>query len=145
MIQSFLGIDTYVAFGLIGIVVVMFLLSKMNVLPKKSLLFVAAALAGVFGLSLLRERRTKHLRKDLEEREKKLKEQEQKLKDLHERYGLAEDKLSEAKAELERQRSAYEKAILHIREKNEEEKKRIDALSGEELHHEFRSAFGSSQ
>lgn len=138
--NSFLDIDTYLAFGLVGIAIVVFLISQMGILPKKSLLFVVAALAGVLGITLFRKRRVNSLLKDLKSREDQLKKREGELTELKERYGASEQKLQEVKAELERQRAAYEKTIMQIKAENKKEKERIDNLSGDELHREFLSA-----
>lgn len=138
--SSFLDIDTYIAFGLVAIAVVVFLISQMGILPKKSLLFVVAALAGVFGITLFRKHRVNSLLKDLKSREDQLKKREEELKELKEGYSISEQKLQEVKAKLERQRAAYEKTIMQIKAENKKEKERIDNLSGDKLHEEFLNA-----
>lgn len=142
MIGSLIGIDTYIALGMVGIVVIVFLISRMGILPKKSLPFVIAALALVFFGSILKSRRNNQLMKDLEELKKQIKERQKRLKELEDKYGASEQELNKVKAELDRQISAYEKTILDIKAKGEKEKERIDRLSGEELHSEFRTAIG---
>ena len=139
-----IGNDLVIALGLVGIVVVTFIISKIGILPKKSLPFVAAGLAAIFGITLFRESRIKGLRKDLDEREKRLREQEEKLKGLKDKYGASEAELNKALAELEKQRRAYERSLLEIKAKNEEEKKRIDELPDDEVFKEFREAFGQN-
>jgi septal ring factor EnvC (AmiA/AmiB activator) len=137
-----IDIDLIIAFVIIGIVLAVFLLSKINLLPKKSLPFIIAGLAGAFGIMLFGKSRMNGLRKELEEREKKLLEKEEKLKKLKDNYSASEKHLQQANAELEKQRAAYQKTILQIKAENEEEKERIDRLSGEDLHNEFLEAFG---
>jgi len=132
--------DLLVAFGLIGIVVIVFIVSQMGLLPKKSLPFVIGALLGAFGWTVWREKRISKLREDLKRREKALKEREKKAEELKKKYQIADEKLDELKSELERQRSAYEKEILLLKAKNAEYKKYIDSLSGDELHDEFEDA-----
>ena len=132
--------DLLVAFGLIGIVVIVFIISQMGLLPKKSLPFVIGALLGAFGWTVWREKRMKDLREDLERREKEIKEREKKAEELKKDYEVADEKLEELKSELKRQRAAYEKEILLLKAKNEEYKKYIDGLSGDELHDEFEDA-----
>jgi septal ring factor EnvC (AmiA/AmiB activator) len=139
-----IGTDLIIALGLVGIVVVTFLISKIGILPKKTLPFVAAGLAAVFGITLLRERRIKSLRKDLADREQKLREEEKRLKTLKDKYGASELELNKAQAELERQRRAYERSILEINAKNDEEKKQIDALPDDEVFKKFREEFGQN-
>ena len=135
--SSFFDIDTYIAFGLIGIVIVAFLISRMGILPKKSLPFIVGGLVGVSGLIIFRKWRTNGLLKDLKKREEELKKMEERLKLLKEQYGASEQELEKARAELDDQRAAYEKNIILIQAKNKQERERINALEGEELHGEF--------
>ncbi len=135
--------DMVIAFGLIGIIIVVFLISRMGILPKKSLPFLIAALAAVFGIALFKRLRTDKLKDELKKREDELKKKEEKLKELKANYNVSEIKLQEMNADLERHRAAYEKELLDLKAENKKEKDRIDSLSGEELHDEFKKAFGS--
>ncbi len=137
-----IGNDLLIAFGIVGIVVITFIISKIGILPKKSLPFVAAGLAAIFGIALFRESRIKGLRKDLDEREKKIREEEKRLQKLKDTYQASELELNKAQAELDKQKRAYERSILEIKAKNEEEKRRIDQLPDDEVFKEFREAFG---
>jgi septal ring factor EnvC (AmiA/AmiB activator) len=142
--SSFFGIDTYIAFGLIGILIVVFLIYNMGLLPKKGIPYIVGALLALFGIHVFREWRSKNLRRTIAELEKQIKEKEKELKESKEKYSASERDLQIVLAELERQLAAAEKTILKIREENKKEKERIDGLDGEELHDEFRKAFGSS-
>ncbi len=71
--------DLFIAVGLVAVVVVVYLIYRMGVLPKKSLPFVIGGLVGILGITIFRERRMKGLRQDLERREKRLKEMEERL------------------------------------------------------------------
>ncbi|NIM18078.1 MAG: hypothetical protein GTO45_39390 [Candidatus Aminicenantes bacterium] len=135
-------VDLYIALGLVVIVIIVYLLSRMKLLPKKSLLFVIGGLLGVLGLGLFNRLRRDSLVKELEKREKALKEREKKLEELKNRSEISEQKLNEMKAEFERQRAAYEKEILSLKAKSKEEKEKIDKLSGDELHDAFWDATG---
>jgi uncharacterized membrane protein len=55
--SSLIGIDTYIALGLIGIIVVVFVVHRMGMLPKKSLPFVIGGLLALFGIHWFRESR----------------------------------------------------------------------------------------
>ena len=143
MIRSFINIDTLIAIGLIVLLIGAFLTSRIRALPKKSLPFIIAALAGVVGIALFRNRRALSRRQDLKRREEEIRALEKKLQGLKKRYGVSEEKRQELKAELEQQRTAYEQTILQIRAENKKEKERIDGLAGEELHQEFRDALGN--
>jgi len=135
--------DIAIALGLVGIIVVVFLVSRMGILPRKSLPFVVAALAAVFGITLFRRYRTSKLKEDIQRQEEELKNKEKRLQELKGRFNVSDQKLQEMIAELDNQRSASEKQILRIQADNAKEKQRIDRLSGEELHEEFRKAFGT--
>jgi septal ring factor EnvC (AmiA/AmiB activator) len=135
--------DLLIALGLVGIVVVTYLISRMGLLPKKSLPFVAAGLAAIFGIALFRKYRSDNLQKELKELEGELKKKEKRLEDLKQTYNVSNEKLQEMKSELVRHQSANEKEILLISEKNKKEKERIEGLSGNELHEEFLKTFGS--
>lgn len=135
-------VDLYIALGLVVIVIIVYLLSRMKLLPKKSLLFVIGALVGVFGLGIFNRLKRDNLVKELEKREKALKEREKKLGELKDQSDISEQKLREMKAEFERQRAAYEKEILRLKAKSKEEKEKIDKLSGDDLHDAFWDATG---
>jgi septal ring factor EnvC (AmiA/AmiB activator) len=143
-LSSFFSTDTYIAFGLIGIVIIVYFFYRLGMLPKKSIPYVAGALLALFGIHIFREWRSKKLWRDLEELEKQIKEKEKRLQQLKEKYGTSEQELQQVQAELERLRAAYEKTILQLKAENKKLKERIDELQGEELHHEFRNTFGSS-
>ena len=70
-------------------------------------------------------------------REKELQEREKVLKKLKDDYQASETELREAKAELDKHREAYKKAMLQLDAENEKEKDRIDQLYGKELNAEF--------
>jgi len=141
--SAFFDIDTYIAFGLIGIVVIIFLFYRLKVLPKKSIPYVAGALLALFGIHILREWKARNLWRELEELKKTIKDKEKKLQELKEKYGASEQELRQAQAELDKLISSYEKTILQLKAENKELKDHIDELDGEELHVEFRSAFGT--
>ncbi len=139
-----LGMDLSVAFIIIGLVIIIFLVSALKNLPRssrKSLIFVVGAVAAGFGVVIFREHRLKQLQKELKEREEKLKKREEKLSQLKENYQVSERELERMRAELNKERIAYEEMMLKIKADNKAEKERIDKLSGEELHNEFIAAF----
>jgi hypothetical protein len=140
--SNLIGIDTYIAAGLIITTIVVLILSRINLLPKKSLPFVLAAIAGLFGWSILRRKRTKELQSQIKKREGKIKNLLKELDRLKDKYGASSVQLERIKAELEIQKSAHEKEILNINKKHKEESDRIDNLSGQELHDAYADVFG---
>lgn len=141
--STFFDIDTYIVLGLVGIAVLLFLISRMGLLPKKSLPYIAAALAGAFGLALFNKLRSDNLNEEIKQLEEDLKKREKKLEEIKITYEASDRKLEEKKAELDDHLAAYKKETLLIKEENKKEKERIEKLSGEELHNEFRKAFGN--
>jgi hypothetical protein len=137
--SRFLGAyaDLVIAGGLILIAIVVFIFSRMGLLPKKSLPIVAGALVGVFGIVILRERRTQIMRKRLEDLEKELKIKELKVKELRDGSLTSEVELRKAQAELNAQRAALQQSILQIDAATKEERIRIDQLDTNEVADEF--------
>ena len=140
--KSIIGIDMYIAVGLLITTFAILILSRINLLPKKSLPFVIAAVVGLFGWSILRRKRTKELQSQIKKREEKIKNLLKDLDRLKDKYGASSAKLEEIKTELEIQKSAHEKEILNINKKHKTESDRIDNLSGQELHNEYADVFG---
>lgn len=137
-----LNLDLWIAAGLVAVVIVVLITTKVGKLPKKSLSFIIGGVAGMIGLAVFRQKQLSDLEKELRDREKRLKEREKKLQELKEKYGASEEELEKVRNELQKQRSAYEAAMLKIQETSKKEKERIDQLSGEDLHNEFLNSFG---
>jgi len=131
--------DLTIALVIFGLVAFILILSKIRVLPKRTLPYVIAAFAGIFGFALWREYRLRGLRKELEEREAELKKREEKLAELKNNFQVSERELQKIKAELDAQKAAYQKSMLQIDARTEEEKKEIDLLNGEPLQDKFSS------
>jgi septal ring factor EnvC (AmiA/AmiB activator) len=134
--------DLIIGFGLIGIVIIVFLLYRMSILPKKSIPYVFGALAAIFGIAMFRRMRINGLKKELEERENKLKDQEARLQELKKNYQATEESLAKAKDELERQKAAYKKTMLQIDAEKRERLEEIETLSGDELDDAFDELLG---
>ena len=129
--------DLIIGFGLIGIVIIVFLLYRMSILPKKSIPYVFGALAAIFGIAMFRRMRLNGLKKELEKREKKLKDQEDRLQELKTNYQATEKSLAKANDKLDRQKAAYKKTMLQIDAEEKEKLEEIDKLSGNELDDAF--------
>lgn len=140
---SLLMPDLTIAFGLIGIAVIVFLLSRMGVLPKKSLPYVAAALVGVFGLVLFRKSRERGLRNRLKEEEERLEALEERANATRVAVEEPNQQLDEALFTLQQRKEATQKEILLIRAENEKKKQEIENLSRDEVFIRFAETFGS--
>lgn len=132
-----------IALGALAIVVVLFLLWRMGILTKKTVPIVGGVLAAIFGAVILRERGQARRRRELAAKEKQLREREKRLKELRESAAVSDAELDAARAELDREREEHARETLRIEAETEEEKARIDELSGDEVFDEFRRAFGS--
>lgn len=143
--SRFLGgyADLVIAGGLVLIAIVVFLLSRMNLLPKKSLPIVAGALVGAFGIVIWRQRRIQIMRDRLKELEKELKTREDKVKELRAGSLASETELRKAQAELSAQRAALQQSILQVDARTKAERERIDRLDTNEVADEFVRRFGN--
>jgi hypothetical protein len=131
-----------IAVGLIITALLAIFISRLNILPKKSLPFIILALFGGFGIFVWKHSREKALRKELEKLDKEIKEREKRVKVLREKARISDDEYQNVLKKLENQRNIYKKSIMEIKAKNKEEKMRIERLSGEELNDEFLKAIG---
>jgi hypothetical protein len=139
--QALIGTDTYIALGLVGIIVVVFLVYRMGFLPKKSLPFVIGGLLAIFGIHLFRQSRKNGLRKELEDLEDQLNKKEKDLEYKKEVLDISEQELQTVKAEADKQRAAIQKELLLNEAQHEDEKKEIEELSTMETFERFRQNF----
>jgi uncharacterized membrane protein len=135
--------DLVIAMGLVAIVLVMFFMSHIGVLPKKSWPFVAGALLGIFGWTVFRERRRNGLMKELKKREDELKTKEEELKTLAKQIKISEEELERRLAGLEDERAAYKKATMLMDAVDAAERERVGGLSKMEIFYEYDQKFGS--
>jgi phenylalanyl-tRNA synthetase alpha subunit len=135
--------DIYIALGLVVIVVVVYLLSRMKLLPKKSLPYLLIGLGALLGLAIFRALKKDKILEEINKQKEEIEKRKEKLKELEKDADAAKNKLDEIDAELERKREAHEKQALLEAEELKKEKERIKNLSGGELLDEFAKAFGS--
>ena len=137
-----IGLDLTIALGLMVIGVIVFFLSQMSILPKKSIPYVAIALAGVFGFTLFRRWRQGKIKEEIKALEKTRDEVEETLKEVKEHTQASEEELNRVEAEFEQAKAAQAKEALLIQERAEEKKKEIEELSTLEAFERFDAAFG---
>ena len=135
--------DITIAVVLLVVAVLAVLISRMGVLPKKSLPFIIAGLLGVFGYALFRKRREQALREDLKRREQELADLARRASAHQAGVAAAEAQLAGAREALQRQQEATQKQLLQIHATNAQERERIGNLHGAELFQEFDQTFGS--
>jgi len=134
--------DITIAVIVLIIVVAIVLVARMGILPKKSLPYLAAGLAGVFGIALFRKLRQQDLH-DLRQREQGLKELEARMRQTRSGVDAADQQLTQALADLQRQKEATQKEMLLIQANTDAEKAAIGALQGEDLFRKFDQVFGT--
>lgn len=139
-----LHLDLIIAVGIVVGIASILLITKVGKLPKKTLPFIIGGTLGVIGFTIYREKRLAELHKELKALEDRIKEREKHLKELKEKYNASEEDLIRVRAELQKQEAAYQSAMLKIQKETQEERERIDNLSGEDLHHEFLDTFGNN-
>ena len=135
--------DITIAVIVLIIVVAIVLVARMGILPKKSLPYLAAGLAGVFGIALFRKLRQQDLQNDLRQREQGLKELEARMRQTRSGVDAADQQLTQALADLQWQKEATQKEMLLIQANTDAEKAAIGALQGEDLFRKFDQVFGT--
>ena len=135
--------DITIAVIVLVIVVAIVLVARMGILPKKSLPYLAAGLAGVFGIALFRKLRQQDLQNDLRQREQGLKDLEARARQTRSGVDAADQQLTQALADLQRQKEATQKEMLLIQANTDAEKAAIGALQGEDLFRKFDQVFGT--
>lgn len=125
--------DLLVAYGLIVLALAAVLLYRMGFLPKKSLPFVAAGIAGVVGLRILKGRREKALEAEIGNVNKRIKAREPVLDALGVIAGTADEEALAARAALEKEKAAVEKELLLLRAESEERRQKIEIMSPNEV------------
>lgn len=137
--------DIAVALGLIAFAVVIVLLARMEVLPKKSLPYVAAALASALTFGLLKAWRKSENDKDYEEKKKELDRLRANTTALAAKHKDAQRETERIQAEIDRAEETHQKAILQSEARTAAEKGRIDGLHGDDARREFMKRFGASR
>lgn len=137
-------IDIAVALGLIAIAVIVLLLARMEVLPKKSLPYVAAALVSALTFGLFKAWRKSENAKDYEKKKAELDRLRREATDLGEKYENAHAETERIKAEVDRAEEIHGKVILQSEARTADEKDKIDGLHGDALRQEFMKRFGDA-
>jgi hypothetical protein len=138
MLEKVVPWDLLVAFGLIALGLVAVLLYRMGFLPKKSLPFVAAAIAGIVGWRIFKGRREAALRAEIKRIEGAIAERARELDALAVRAGTADEEVLAARAALEKQKAAVAKELLLLEERSAERRREIEAMGTNQVFEELR-------
>ena len=134
--------DIAIAGVLLVIALVTVVISKMGLLPKKLLPYLAVGLGTAFTIAWLRRWGLNRHSDDAKKQEEALAEQEGRLAQAQPGLAATDQQLAQARAALEARRAALAKDSLLINATSAEDKKKIDALQGEELFAKYREQFG---
>ncbi len=132
-----LDYDLYIAGGLVVIAIVVFFLTQIGLLPKKSIPIVAGALLGGLGLVIFRAARQRALEAQLKQVKKEVDERDQRLTQMQQQYGLKEQEIAAQRQRLDDQVAARQKEILTLQAQTAQQKAQIDQMTSEQVHTAF--------
>lgn len=132
-----LSVDLSLAVGLIIAAIGIVLLTRIGLLPKKSVPYVLLAVGGAFGLAWFKRRQARGLRKRLQEEERRLKALEARLAEAGARLGESDARLEATRAEVEARRLAIAESIVELEAGHEQRLQEISGLSGGALDDEM--------
>lgn len=125
--------DLVVALGLVVIAAVVFIGSRMGILPKRSVGVVAGALLAVFGVFLFQRGRRRALEQRAKELEDRIAKRDQELAHWRDAFKDSMAKFHEAGATLDAELAATQTELALATAKNREERERIDGMSAAEV------------
>ena len=105
-------VDIYIAGGLVLIVIIVYLLSRMKLVTKKTLPYVVLGLLAALGFGYFKLRRMDSARKKIKEIKKEIDKRKEKVTALEKASEADKAKLKEIDAELDRKLAAHEKQSL---------------------------------
>jgi len=135
--------DLIIALGLIGIVIVVFLLSRMKLLPKKTLPYIALALLAGLGIAYFKTRKDDNVKKEIERLKEDIKKREAKVEELKKADAINVEKLNTISGEIDNKLATHARETLKEKANLEEEKKRLENLTDMEVFEEYRKAHGA--
>jgi len=135
--------DLIIALGLIGIVIVVFLLSRMKLLPKKTLPYIALALLAGLGIAYFKTRKDDNVKKEIERLKEDIKKREAKVEELKKTDAINVEKLNTISGEIDNKLATHARETLKEKADLEEEKKRLENLTDMEVFEEYRKAHGA--
>lgn len=137
------NIDLGIAFILVVLTVVLLLLKRFEILPRKSWPFLLAALFGAFAVALFKVPMRKQLEEQVKRKEDVLKKRDAELAQQKDDLQIDENDYRAAQAELRRDVDASKKQVLLIAQKREQDRQRVNLLSGDDLDREYAEAIKS--
>jgi len=129
----FTGYDTLIALGLVAIAVVVFVASRVGVLPRKSVPVAVGALLGLLGLSVWQSSRRKALQQEAKQIKDRIAKRDETIARLEGKYREDRTALDRAGAALDQQLAAHERELERLEARNREERAAIERRSDEEI------------
>ncbi len=124
-----LDYDLYIAGGLVVIAIVVFFLTQIGLLPKKSIPIVAGALLGGLGLVIFRAARQRALEAQLKQVKDEVDRRDKQLTEMQKQYGLKEQEVAAERARLQDQIVARQKEILTLQAQDAARRAQIDQMT----------------
>ncbi len=126
-------LDIYIAGGLVGVVVIVYLLYRMKLITKKTLPYVVLGLLAALGIGYFKLRRNNKANEQIKKLKEQIKEKQKVLEELKKKYALDKKKLHEMEAEFSRHIAASKKKIALIEAETKAEKERLMNMSDAEF------------
>jgi septal ring factor EnvC (AmiA/AmiB activator) len=131
------SIDLWIAIGLLLVVVLVFVASRVGIVPSKSIPVVAGAVFGALGFMMFASWRRRASDAQIKELKRRIDERDAALTDAQKARLAADQKLAAEHAQLDSQLEAMKKERLRIANENAAEKARIDAMTRTEVNDAF--------
>lgn len=128
-----LSVDLSLAVGLVIAAVGIIVLTRIGLLPKKSVPYVVLAVGGAFGIAWFKKRQADGLRARLRAEEDRLKALEGRLSAAAKDLGAADARLEATRLEVDARRAAIQESIVDLEASHGERLQEISGLSGEAL------------
>jgi uncharacterized membrane protein len=125
--------DLVVAIGLVVIAAVVFVGSRIGVLPKRGVGVVAGALLALFGIFLFQRSRRRALQQRAKELEDRIAQRDRELDQWRGAFQDSLEKFHEAGAALDAQLAATQTELALTLAKNREERDQIDQMPPDEV------------
>ncbi len=124
-----LDYDLYIAGGLVVIAIIVFFLTQIGLLPRKSIPIVAGALLGGLGLVIFRAARQRALEAQLKQVKDEVDRRDKQLTDMQAQYGLKEKEVAAERARLQDQITARQTEVLTLQAQDTQRRQDIDQMT----------------
>lgn len=131
------NVDLGIAFILVVLTVVLLFLKRFEMLPRKSWPFLLAALFGALAVALFRGAMRRQLEEQVKRKEDALKKRDAELAKMKADLQIDENDYRAAQAESRRDVDASKKQVLLIAQGREQDRQRVNLLTGDDLDREY--------